>query len=74
MRNVSPPTFASRVIARLLTALGASAAVILLVLSGLSWRADTALYDLLILGIAILGILLVKKLFQKQPDAPAVTE
>ena len=48
MRNVSPPTFASRVIARLLTALGASAAVILLVLSGLSWRADTALYDLLI--------------------------
>ena len=34
--------------ARLLTALGASAVVVLLVLSGISWRADTALYDLLI--------------------------
>ena len=33
-----------------------------------------ALYDLMILGIAVLGILLVMKLFQKQPDAPAVTE
>jgi hypothetical protein len=33
-----------------------------------------ALYDLLVLGIAILGILLVKKLFQKQPEVPAVAE
>ena len=33
-----------------------------------------ALYDLLVLGIAILGILLVKKLFQKQPEAPAAAE
>ena len=48
MRNRSPPPLASRVAARLLTALGAAAAVILLVLSGISWRADTALYDLLV--------------------------
>ena len=33
-----------------------------------------ALYDLLIMGIAILGILLVKKLFQKQPETPAAAE
>jgi len=33
-----------------------------------------ALYDLLIVGIAILGILLVKKLFQKQPEMPAAAE
>lgn len=33
-----------------------------------------ALYDLLVLGIAILGILLVKKLFQKQPEAPVAAE
>ena len=48
MRNSSPPPFANRVVARLLTALGASAVVILLVLSGITWRADTALYDLLV--------------------------
>ena len=48
MRNSSPPPLASRIVARLLTALGASAVVVLLVLSGISWRADTALYDLLI--------------------------
>lgn len=29
-----------------------------------------ALYNLLVLGIAILGILLAKKLFQKQPSVP----
>ncbi len=33
-----------------------------------------ALYNVLILGIAILGILLVKKLFQKQPEPPAAAE
>jgi len=33
-----------------------------------------ALYNLLILGIAILGILLVKKLFQKQADASVIAE
>ena len=33
-----------------------------------------ALYNLLVLGIAILGILLVKKLFQKQPEVPAAAE
>ena len=48
MRNSSPPPFANRVVARLLTAMGASAVVILLVLSGITWRADTALYDLLV--------------------------
>ena len=48
MRNGSPRPLASRVAARLLTAIGASAAVILLVLSGITWRADTALYDLLV--------------------------
>jgi hypothetical protein len=30
-----------------------------------------ALYDLLVLGIAVLGILLVKKLFQKKTETPA---
>ena len=48
MRNSSPPPLARRIVARLLTALGASAGVILLVLSGITWRVDTGLYDLLV--------------------------